>query len=191
MAETTDSQKPEYLAPPAVKSIRDEDVTNAAAMERTASMDMRKEREDLKAAAEQSLNVILDLGLDGIIRWVSPSWKDVVGTTPESVKGIPIADLLLSSKDGFTNAVESMKTDDSKSRIVRFRLPMGPLSVLRQPPPEKAQEALEGEMEGVEEEAAEEEQVISLEGQGIIVYDRSSGDDSHVRVQTSTWKKTC
>ena len=202
MAETPESQRPVHLAPPpppsVIKAIRDEDVTNAAAMERTASMDMRKEREDLKTAAEQSLNVILDLGLDGTIRWVSPSWRDVVGTTPESVRGVPIADLLLSSKEGFVNAVESMKKDDSKSRIVRFRLRMGPLSVFKQSPPEKSQEEenqkeggdtsiVETEEENNEDQAAEEEeeeeeeeQVINLEGQGIIVYDRSSGNDSHV-----------
>lgn len=151
-------------------------------------MDMRKEREDLKAAAEQSLNVILDLGLDGIIRWVSPSWRDVVGTVPESVKGVPIADLLLSSKDGFANAVESMKKDDSKSRIIRFRLQMGPLSVLRQSPPKQSQEMVEDETEDAEVEkveAIEEEQVIDLEGQGILVYDRSSGNESHVRCASS------
>ena len=181
MADTPDGQKRELLAPAAVKSIRDEDVTNAASMERTASMDMRKEREDLKAAAEQSLNVILDLGLDGTIRWVSPSWKDVVGTIPESVKGKPIADLLLSSKDGFANAVESMKRDDSKSRIIRFRLQMGPLSVLKGSASETAEERMAEEAEGKEEQPGEEEQVINLEGQGIIVYDRSSGNDSHVR----------
>ena len=180
MADATNSQS-HLLAPPAVRALRDEDVTNSAPMERTASMDMRKEREDLKAAAEQSLNVILDLGLDGTIRWVSPSWKDVVGTTPESIKGKPIADLVLSSKDGFANAVESMKKDDSKSRIIRFRLPMGPLSVLRQPTT-KNEETSEEENDGKGEGTAEpdEEQVINLEGQGIIVYDRSSGNDSHV-----------
>ena len=185
MADTPDSQKRELLTPAAVKSIRDEDVTNAASMERTASMDMRKERDDLKTAAEQSLNVILDLGLDGTIRWVSPSWKDVVGTAPESVKGKPIADLLLSSKDGFANAVESMKKDDSKSRIIRFRLQMGPLSVLKGSAPEKTEETVSGEAEGKEVQATEEEQVINLEGQGIIVYDRSSGNDSHVREPTA------
>ena len=181
MADTPNSQKRELLTPAAVKSIRDEDVTNAASMERTASMDMRKEREDLKAAAEQSLNVILDLGLDGTICWVSPSWKDVVGTTPESVKGKPIADLLLSCRDGFANAVESMKKDDSKSRIIRFRLQMGPLSVLKGSPLEKTDQTMDENAEGKEEQTAEEEQVINLEGQGIMVYDRSSGNDSHVR----------
>lgn len=180
MADMLDSQKPTLLTPGPVRAIKDEDVTNAASMERNASIDMRKEREDLKAAAEQSLNVILDLGLDGVIRWVSPSWKDVVGTPPESVKGKPIADLLLSSKDGFANALESMKKDDSKSRNIRCRLQMGPESVLRPSAPEKREQSPDEMKEDTEEAIVEEEQVINLEGQGIIVYDRSSGSDSHV-----------
>lgn len=139
-------------------------------------MDMREERQDLREAAEQSLNVILDLGLDGKTRWVSASWKDVVGTPAESVKSKPIADLLLSNKDAFANAIESMKKDDSKSHIVRFKVQMGPHSVLRQ-------DATRGEDPKEDKEdaaSAEEEQELNLEGQGIMVYDRSSGDDSHV-----------
>ncbi len=86
-----------------------------------------------------------------------------------------------SSKDGFANALESMKKDDSKSRIIRFRLRMGPDSILRQPAQEKTDENQGETMDNVEQEKVEEEeQVINLEGQGIIVYDRSSGSDSHV-----------
>lgn len=143
-------------------------------------MDMRSEREDLKTAAEQSLNVILDLGLDGIIRWVSPSWKDVVGTPVESVKNKPIADILLSDRDGFANAIQSMKEDDSKSRVIRFQLQKGPFSVLKRnietdegtSDPEKAEE----DVEDVEDD----EHVLNLEGQGIMVYDRSSDGEGHV-----------
>ena len=141
-------------------------------------MDMRSEREDLKAAAEQSLNVILDLGLDGTIRWVSPSWKDVVGTLVESVKNNPIADILLSNRDGFANAVHSMKEDDSKSRVIRFQVRKGPFSVLKQTI-EKEEEMSDGE--SAEEGSADDEQILDLEGQGIMVYDRSSGGESHVR----------
>ncbi len=153
-------------------------------MERTLSSDIRAEREDLKEAAEQSLNVILDLGLDGIIRWVSPSWKDVVGTSVESVKGTSIADILLSNKDAFADAVESMKKDDSRSQIVRFRVRMGPFSALKE-------EFLSTE-DNVEHGGSPAEQTISkadetlnLEGQGIMVYDRSSGGESHVCVHTT------
>ena len=147
-------------------------------MERTQSMDMRSEREDLKAAAEQSLNVILDLGLDAAIRWVSPSWKDVVGTPVESVKNKPIADILLSNRDVFANAVQSMKEDDSKSRVIRFQVQKGPFSVLKQ-----TIEKDEGMSDGDNAEGeVEDEQVLNLEGQGIMVYDRSSGGESHVRL---------
>ncbi len=174
----TDNANQRFLTPPAVKALQNEDATVRAPMERTVSMDMRAEREDLKAAAEQSLNVILDLGLDGTIRWVSPSWKDVVGTPVESVKGKPIADLLLSNEDAFADVIAAMKQDDSKSRIIRFRLRMGPLSVLKQ---ERGKiEESEG-AEGMEQDDLEEEQVINLKGQGIMVYDRSTGGDGHVR----------
>lgn len=147
-------------------------------MDRTHSMDMRREREDLKAAAEQTLNVILDLGLDGVIRWVSPSWKDVVGTLVESVKNKPIAEILLSNRDGFANAIQSMKEDDSKSRVIRFQVQKGPFSVLQQNIEED-----EGIPDGDNDkaDAEDEEQVLNLEGQGIMVYDRSSGGESHVR----------
>lgn len=171
------------LAPPAVTALRQEGPGSRMSMGRTSSTDMRAEREDLKEAAEQSLNVILDLAPDGTIRWVSSSWADVVGTTVESVKNKPIADLLLWNKDVFADAVKSMKKDDSKSRIIRFQVQMGPLSVLKQNPAGN-QELLEGE--GIEEEdTIEQDQVLNLEGQGIMVYDRSTGDESHVWIGAS------
>lgn len=170
--------KQKSLAPPTVTALRREDAGLPVPMERTASTDMRAERDDLKEAAEQSLNVILDLAPDGTIRWVSSSWTDVVGTTVESVKNKPIADLLLSNKDAFADAVESMKKDDSKSRIIRFRVQMGPLSVLKQDATDNERDSKGDNAE--QEDAVEEEQLLNLEGQGIMVYDRSSGDESHV-----------
>ena len=166
------------LAPPAVTALRDEVTKERLPIQRTHSTDMRSEREDLKAAAEQSLNVILDLGLDGVIRWVSSSWKDVVGTSVESVKNKPIADFLLSNRDGFANAIQSMKEDDSKSRVIRFQVQKGPFSVLK--PNSETDERMSDE-ENAEEDAEEEDQVLNLEGQGIMVYDRSSDGEGHVR----------
>ena len=148
-------------------------------MERTSSMDIRAEKEDLKEAAEQSLNVVLDLGLDGIIRWVSPSWKDVVGTPADSMRGKPIADLLLSRQEAFAEAVESMKKDDSRSQFIRFRVRIGPASVLRKDESDMEPETTEEAQEKMD--IVEHEQVLNLEGQGIMVYDRSSGGESHVR----------
>lgn len=83
---TSSAATPGTLVPPAVTSLR------ASMMERTPSEDIREEREELQKAVEQTLNVIMDLDLGGNIRWVSPSWVDVIGTTTEPVQGMPITD---------------------------------------------------------------------------------------------------
>jgi hypothetical protein len=46
-----------------------------------AEADMIEETEDLRQAAEQSQreNVLVELTLDNIIKWVSSSWQDVIG----------------------------------------------------------------------------------------------------------------
>ncbi|MCJ1295407.1 rim15, signal transduction response regulator [Xylographa carneopallida] len=171
----------QFLAPPILAAIRSDEVKARVQMERTVSQDIREERADLKEAAEQSLNVILDLSLDGIVRWVSPSWQDVVGTTIDSIRGKPIANLIVDGgqTSPFHEAVESMKKDDSRSHIIRFKVRLGPLSVLAQSPTDRA---VQGEADGFrqdESEELQEERIINLEGQGIMVYDRSSGGESH------------
>ena len=177
MEETKD-----MLAPPAVSQLR---AQAGGQMERSLSADMREEREDLREAAEQTLNVIMDLSLDGRIRWVSPSWTDVIGTTLESVKGKPIKDLVVSdNKEVFADIVESMVKDDSRSHMVRFTVQLGPASRLV-PIEIPHQLAVEDEDVAV---AMEEPSTIDLEGQGIMVYDRSSGGESHVSLNYYAWK---
>ena len=156
---------PNMLAPPAVATLR------AGLMERSLSEDIRDQREELREAAEQTLNVIMDLNLDGTIRWVSPSWADVIGTQPDSVTGTPISDLIVSEdKSVFTTVVESMKKDDSRSQFLRFAVKLGPLSRLFPLP-------------SIQEEGApSEDEVIELEAQGIMVYDGASGGESHVSI---------
>ncbi len=186
MEEQDVSRKPSLL-PPAVTALREQNGGGLFPLERSNSMDFREEREDLKAAAEQSLNVVVDLGLDGIIRWVSTTWKDVVGTPAESIKWKPIADIILSEKEAFAEAVQSMKKDDSRSQFIRFRVAMGPDSVLKENMSEK--DAGEGEDIPQQVEGNEiEQQVLNLEGQGIMVYDRKSGGESHVRHQCLSYE---
>jgi serine/threonine-protein kinase RIM15 len=163
----------DMLAPPVVTQLR---AQAGGQMERSLSADIREEREDLREAAEQTLNVIMDLSLEGIIRWVSPSWADVIGTTLESVQGKPIQDILVGDNKGvFTEVVESMKKDDSRSQIVRFTVQLGSASKLA--PLEVPDDLKEGGSDGAEAR----EPTLDLEGQGIMVYDRSSGGESHVR----------
>ncbi|KAL8810575.1 MAG: hypothetical protein Q9200_002474 [Gallowayella weberi] len=177
---TEEDNNQQNLVPPVVTALRPHHDSNRLPMHRTDSMNIRDEREDLKQAAEQSLNVILDLGLDGIIQWVSPSWKDVVGTFAEEIKGTPIADLLLTDKSAFANAVESMKKDDSRSQIIRFQVRMG-ASLYRATKPAGDQHQSKISQEAQENVPTDQEgdKFINLEGQGIMVYDRTGAGESH------------
>ena len=180
--------KDKFLAPPVLAAIKNEEVAARVRMERTVSQEIRDERADLEEAAEQTLNVIVDLALDGTVRWVSPSWTDVVGTPVESIEGKPITNILLDSsgKNPFTSAVESMKQDDSKSQIIRFKIRLGPSSVyVHDPDLLVAQKEAEG-ISAEEVEDGEDGNTITLEGQGIMVYDRSSRGESHVSLDPAS-----
>lgn len=173
----------EPLKSPAVTALRQEALgseLHRTKMERSLSEDFRMERDDLKEAAAHSQNVILDLSLDGTVRFVSPSWQDLIGTTPAEVQGKPIADLLRENKTVFQEGVEALQKDDSKSQIIRFSLPLGPLSLLRRKLQRSRSDLTELANEDVQaEDQAEEEPSISLEAQGIMIY-LSDGKISHV-----------
>lgn len=55
-------------------------------MERMPSTDavIIEETEDLRQAAEQTEreNILVELTLDNVIKWVSGSWRDVIGYAP-------------------------------------------------------------------------------------------------------------
>jgi serine/threonine-protein kinase RIM15 len=172
------------LAPPALSHLRAE---VGGQMERSLSADIREEREDLREAAEQTLNVIMDLSLSGVIRWVSPSWADVIGTTMESVKGKPIKDLLIGdNKDIFTDVVDSMQKDDSRSQIIKFTVQLGPASKLA--PIEIPDQLV---VDGDEMMPDLQPPTIDLEGQGIMVFDRTSGGESHVCLSDGNSRSVC
>ncbi|KAA8909007.1 hypothetical protein FN846DRAFT_776830 [Sphaerosporella brunnea] len=162
------------LAPPA-----NEELTRRS-MERSPSMTMRAEKEDLKEAAEESYNVIMDLNIDGKVRWVSPSWDAVIGTSRDSIQGQPIADLLVDDKEAFQRAVETMKTDDSRSYKLRFSVTMGSMSKLSKDSNAAHLASPSSEVEAFQmDEIPEQQTTLTLEGQGILIYDRSTGEPSH------------
>jgi serine/threonine-protein kinase RIM15 len=180
-----DDKRSNTLLPPAVAALKQEAaVSNNArqAMERSVSQDMREQREDLKEAAEHSLNVIMDLDLDNRIRYVTPQWKDVIGSAPQEVVGKSVMDIVYGGADGFAETIESVKKYDSRSHMVRFSVRMGPHSVLRKrrsrPAAEETPEQAPQSPTSVDHE---EEQILNLEAQGIMIYDRTTGAESHVR----------
>ncbi|GAP83500.1 putative agc protein kinase [Rosellinia necatrix] len=167
---------PSKLAPPVVRSLRAQAI-GTAMMERSLSEDIREERKELREAAEQTLNVIVDLYLDTSIKWVSPSWIDVIGTEPSTVEKSPIADLIISeNKNAFSEAIDSMKKDDSRSQYIRFTVQLGPMSKLYRS--ETVKEHEPGESDPV---------TIELEAQGIMVYNRDTGGESHTMWMIRPW----
>jgi serine/threonine-protein kinase RIM15 len=184
-----DSPDPAMLAPPAIVALKEDAVGTKdsgyrGAMERTVSMDIREEREDLKRAAEQSLNAIMDLNLDGTIRWASPSWKDLSGADPESIVGKTMSDIIVDHKNIFTDVIALMKNDDTKSRIIRFaiayQLPVGASPQLTVESPHAEPVAF------ITDDQDNHEHLVNLEAQGIMVYERATGEESHVRVLTAS-----
>ncbi|GAB7364095.1 hypothetical protein MBLNU230_g4647t1 [Neophaeotheca triangularis] len=217
-------QQQPMLAPPAVTALKSEAAKSdpkRGNMERTSSMDFREEREDLKKAAEESMNAILELDLDGKVRWVSPSWQQLTGHDAGELRGHPMADLVADHKTVFAERLESMRRDDSKSQIIRFAVwapqaaspPQEDASEDQQetpkieepdpatlaessqlsdsePTPSEPQQSVD-EVVGPKPESAEDEETpcpekpgqqeaaIPLEAQGIMVYDRSTGEESH------------
>lgn len=182
MAET----KPKTLVPPAIAALKQEaggSTGHRVGMERTVSQDMREERDDLKEAAEHSLNIIMDLDLQGKIRYVSPSWKDVIGSLPEEVTGKPALDIIYAGADMFAETIESVRKYDSRSHIARFSVRLGPHSILQKRRSKAAAAEEQASLPSSPTEAgAEEEQILNLEAQGIMVYDRTTGAESHVGI---------
>ncbi|KAG6039790.1 hypothetical protein E4U41_002137 [Claviceps citrina] len=151
-------------------------------MERSLSQDIRNEREELREAAESTLNAIVDLNLDGTVKWVSPSWTDVVGTPFDDVHGKPISDLVVSeNKNVFTDMVVSMKEDDSRSYRIRFSVRLGPRSKLRDASGQSGQAGDD------QSDLEPDSQTAHLEAQGIVVYDSTSGGKSHTMWMVRPW----
>lgn len=175
------AQDDHVLVSPTVTAIKQDAgigrLQSGLVMERSFSQDIQEGSQELKEAAEQTRNIILDLGLDGIIRWVSSSWTDVVGTNLENVKGNPISRFIADDPEVFTRAIESLKSDDSKRKFVKFCVKVGPDSNLD---PMLRQEQKD-DLDRAADEGGSPEQTLALEGQGIVVYDRTAGGESHVR----------
>ncbi|KAG8631740.1 hypothetical protein KVT40_000880 [Elsinoe batatas] len=181
----SEGQSSSMLVPPVVAALKEEaneDLATRGHMKRSVSQDIREEREDLKRAAEQSVNAIMDLNLDGAIRWLSPSWEQLTGIAPDTLKDKKISQIISSDhKTIFTDAIEAMRRDDTKSRIIRFHVPC------TRRPRTAVQDSTEQNDPGngkMNEEpmTPQDDDVpleVGLEAQGIMVYDRSTGEESH------------
>jgi PAS domain-containing protein len=80
---------------------------------------------ELRAKAEeaQHTNVVMELTLDDYtMQYLSPSWKEIIGTDPEDHIGAPISSMLATA-DGniFEEATKRLLEDDSQTIEVIFR----------------------------------------------------------------------
>ena len=178
MAEDGSEQK--FLEPPAITALKSDAGYGGEqirlAMERSFSQDIQDGTQELKEAAEQTRNIILDISLDGHVRWVSPSWTDVVGTDLSSVHGRKISEFIDDKPDVFEGAIAALKANNSKSQNVRFAVKIGTSSNMA--PLLQTQAGQEPKEEDLDLDASG-KATLELEGQGIMVYDRSSGGESH------------
>ncbi|KAI8970228.1 hypothetical protein BDF20DRAFT_838604 [Mycotypha africana] len=104
-----------------------------------------------EAERSQSSTIIVELSLSTVaIQYVSPVWFDVVGSNPLSVIGHSITEIL-SSDDSqvFKAATEELLADDSHTVEVRFNV------------------------------RSSEKSLIEMEGKGMLMYNRVTGEPSH------------
>lgn len=71
--------------------------------------------------------------------------------------------------------METMKSDDSRSSMIRFAVKKGPLSKVRTVEEGEVEDA-NFQMDAVDGQ----DQILHLEAQGIIIYDRTVNEPSHV-----------
>ncbi|KAF8311179.1 hypothetical protein DL93DRAFT_2061386 [Clavulina sp. PMI_390] len=115
----------------------------------------------------QSLNVVLDLTLDGEggqqFAWINPAWYDVIGTNPNMLLGTPIAEHLHpADADVFREATQQLQEDDSHTLEVQFRIKVKPEGAGEVPP-----------------EHGNADWFREMEGKGMLMYDRAEGTPSH------------
>ncbi|KAL9538066.1 hypothetical protein MBANPS3_011225 [Mucor bainieri] len=121
--------------------------------EHEAMMDEQLESLQLQEEAERSQNstFIIELSLGTtVVQYVSPVWFEVVGSDPQSVIGHSITELLsMDDSQVFIAATQELLADDSHTVEVRFH-------VIGQ--------------EGMQ---------IEMEGKGMLMYNRVTGEPSH------------
>ena len=99
----------------------------------------------------------------------------ILRTPRDSVQDKNVSDILCHDNDMFKTAIEEMKKDDSRSYMLRFVVRSGPLSKL---PKDLIDSPMSPEDVGIQVE--DQERILTLEAQGILISDRTTGDPSHV-----------
>ncbi|KAG5519964.1 hypothetical protein PMAC_000241 [Pneumocystis sp. 'macacae'] len=70
----------------------------------------------------QRINILIELSLDGKLKWLSPSWKDIVGIDSKQALGRPISDFLVGDDNVFSRAINVLLEDDSHIFRIYFNV---------------------------------------------------------------------
>ncbi|KAG4303259.1 hypothetical protein PCK1_000597 [Pneumocystis canis] len=79
---------------------------------------------DLKQTAKESqrINILIELSLDGRVKWLSPSWEEVVGIDPGEAMGRPISEFIFGDEDVFLRATNVLLKDDTHIFRIHFNI---------------------------------------------------------------------
>ncbi|CAO1620589.1 unnamed protein product [Parajaminaea phylloscopi] len=112
-----------------------------------------------KSGAQQ--NVLMELSLDQErLLYVSPAWRDVVGTDPAMYLDTPIVDLLAASDvETFAEATRQLQLNEAHTVEIAFRMLVHPGNI--------------------EEAIVDAELFQEMEGKGMLMRDREEGLPSH------------
>lgn len=99
---------------------KDLNTDNAEPLQNDESSDLDLLQEDLQNASKQSENVVLELALDGTVRYLSYSWQDITGYPASDLINTNISQIIIgetNDREVFVKAAEAMSSDESSYRV--------------------------------------------------------------------------
>lgn len=143
--------------------------------------------EYLKIASDQSTTILLELDMNGRVRYLSKIWEKIVGTKCRSIIERPIFDVILGTdqdKSVFQRALDMMIRDDNSYRV-RFIVETNDItSDISSEEDERAVNSQDSSSPGSVETKhcgplSTNGEVIELEAQGILLHDNFTNLPSH------------
>ncbi|RLV92497.1 Serine/threonine-protein kinase RIM15 [Spathaspora sp. JA1] len=84
-------------------------------------MGSMEEKIDLRLASSNNPTIVMELDLDGNVRYLSKSWEYIVGTSIRKIINCPISKIIIGNNDEdykvFNNAIDQMIKDDGSYKV--------------------------------------------------------------------------
>lgn len=93
----------------------------AGASDSIAEAEALEEKINLRLASKNSMTVVMELDMDGNVRYLSKSWESLVGSPVKRIVGRPVSDIIVGNNPEdfkvFHNAMDQMVRDDLTYKI--------------------------------------------------------------------------